>query len=136
MVPAQPGALGLASPWAPKALGWHQCQKLPWHGVPWMSSAHCQGHCHLPLSFRCAVLTRQSRAEHWGWCSGRNSQSSPLSRGIWSSQCSRKGNKYLLRALGAALGAFLLISSALPVSAVHGVAFPCVLCMGEMSWMV
>lgn len=27
MVPAQPGVLGLASPWAPKALRWHQCQK-------------------------------------------------------------------------------------------------------------
>ncbi|XP_059720766.1 uncharacterized protein LOC132336864 isoform X5 [Haemorhous mexicanus] len=39
MVPAQPGALGLASPWAPKALGWHQCQKLSrvWGplDVPW-----------------------------------------------------------------------------------------------------
>ncbi|XP_068065576.1 uncharacterized protein [Anomalospiza imberbis] len=39
MVPAQPGTLGLASPWASKALGWHQCQKLSraWSplDVPW-----------------------------------------------------------------------------------------------------
>lgn len=48
----------------------------------------------------------------------------------------KKKINILLRALGAALGAFLLISSDLRVSAVHGVAFPCILCMGEMSWMV
>lgn len=41
----------------------------------------------------------------------------------------KKGNKYPAESTGAVLGAFLPISSALPVSAAYEVAFPCIRCM-------